>query len=131
MVNENEVKKICDVVRETSFAIHKYFRHGHLEKVYENALAHRLRKAGMDVEQQWPLKVFDEDGTPVGDYFADLVIQGFLIVELKACNSIVDDHVAQLLGYLRASRHEHGALINFGAKTLYIKEFILSDERFF
>lgn len=131
MVNENEVKKICDIVRETSFAIHKYFRHGHLEKVYENALAHRLRKAGMSVEQQWPLKVFDEDGTPVGDYFADLVVQRFLIVELKACNSIVDDHVAQLLGYLRASRHEHGVLINFGAKTLYIKKFILSDERYF
>ena len=131
MLSEVEIRRICDVVRETSFAIHKYFRYGHLEKVYENALAHRLRKAGFQVEQQWPLKVFDEDGTPVGDYFADMVVQGFLIIELKACNSVVDDHVAQLLGYLRASRHEHGLLINFCAKTLYIKKFVLSDERFF
>lgn len=75
--------------------------------------------------------VLDEDGTPVGEYFADLFVENFLIVELKVASAIVNEHVAQLLGYLRASRNEHGILINFGASTLYIKKFVLSDERFF
>ena len=66
----------------------------HLEKVYENALAHRLRKAGLDVEQQYPLKVLDEDGTSVGEYFADLIVEDRLIVELKACRTLAAEHVA-------------------------------------
>jgi GxxExxY protein len=122
-----DIFKLCDLVRETAFAIHKYHRHGHLEKVYENALAHRLRKLGVNVEQQRQLVVFDEDGTVVGDYRADLFIESQLIVELKACNSICDDHVAQLLGYLRSSRIEHGLLVNFGAPKFYIKKYVLSD----
>ena len=75
--------ELCDVVRETGFAIHRYHRHGHLEKVYENALAHRLRKLGLDVKQQHPLKVHDEDGTLIGDYNADLFVDNRLIIEPK------------------------------------------------
>lgn len=52
-------KELCDVVRETAYAIHLFHGHGHLEKVYENALAHRLRKQGLDVQQQHPLTVYD------------------------------------------------------------------------
>jgi hypothetical protein len=70
----DDIMKLCDVVRETGFAIHRYHKHGHLEKVYENALAHRLRKLGLDVKQQYPLKVHDEDGTLIGDYNADLFV---------------------------------------------------------
>jgi uncharacterized protein (UPF0371 family) len=58
-----DIMKLCDVVRETGFAIHRYHKHGHMEKVYENALAHRLRKLGLDVKQQYPHKVYAEDGT--------------------------------------------------------------------
>ena len=58
-----DIMKLCDVVRETGFAIRRYHKHGHLEKVHENALAHRLRKLGLDVKQQYPLEVYDEDGT--------------------------------------------------------------------
>jgi GxxExxY protein len=121
------INGLCDLVRETSFAIHCYLKSGHLEKVYENALAHRLRKAGLQVEQQYPLKVYDEDGTILGDYFADLFIEERLIVELKAARAIDNEHVAQLLGYLRTSRIETGLLINFGAAKLYIKKFLMSD----
>lgn len=67
------IKALCDHVRQTAYDIHLYHGHGHLEKVYENALAHRLRKAGLDVKQQYPLKVHDEDGTLIGDYLADLL----------------------------------------------------------
>lgn len=70
------IKELCDFVRETSYKIHLYHGHGHLEKVYENALVHRMRKAGFDVEQQHPLTVFDEDGTVIGEYYADLFIDG-------------------------------------------------------
>jgi len=117
---------LCDVIRETSFEIHKYLRSGHLEKIYENALAHRLRKKGFRVKQQDRLKVFDEDGTVLGLLKADLFIDNRLICEIKGCSSLVDEHVAQLLGYLRASRIEHGLLINFGAPRLQIKKYILT-----
>jgi hypothetical protein len=70
-----DVKALCDQVRQVAYDIHVYHGHGHLEKVYENALAHRLRKAGLDVRQQYPLKVQDEDGTLIGDYLADLLVE--------------------------------------------------------
>jgi GxxExxY protein len=123
-----EINPLCDVVRETSFAIHKYHRNGHLEKIYENALAHRLRKQGLAVEQQFPLRVYDEDGTVLGDYYADLFIEGCLIVEIKACRSVLDEHVAQLLGYLRSSRVETGLLINFGSAKLHVKKYLMTEQ---
>lgn len=119
---DEQMNKLADVIRETSFAIHKFHKHGHLEKVYENALAHRLRKLGFQVEQQFPITVFDEDGTVLGDYFADLLVERCLIVEKKAADGIADEHIAQLLGYLRSSRFEHGLLINFGAQRFQIKK---------
>ena len=121
------IHELCDLVRETSFAIHQFHRHGHLEKIYENALAHRLGKAGLQVQQQPPIQVFDEDGTILGDFYADLIVEGQLVVELKAVKGIADEHVAQLLGYLRSSRMEHGLLINFGAPVLYVKKFVMSN----
>ena len=121
------IHELCDLVRETSFAIHQYHRHGHLEKIYENALAHRLGKAGLNVRQQHPIQVFDEDGTILGDFYADLIIEGRIVVELKSAKTIADEHVAQLLGYLRSSRMEHGLLINFGAPVLFVKKFVLSN----
>ena len=122
-----DIMELCDSVRETAFAVHCYHKNGHMEKVYENALAHRLRKAGYDVRQQHPLQVFDEDGTLIGDYYADLFIDGRLIVELKASKAVADEHVAQVLGCLRASRIEHGLLMNFGASKFEIRKFVLSQ----
>jgi GxxExxY protein len=127
MKTEKEFFGLCDRIRETAFALHRYLRHGHLEKVYENGLAHRLRKAGLRVGQQHGLQVLDEDGTMLGEYFADLLVEGELIVELKACKALADEHVAQLLGYLRGCRREHGLLINFGAPKLEIRKYALSQ----
>jgi GxxExxY protein len=122
-----DINQLCDLVRETSFAIHRYHRHGHLEKIYENALANRLRKQGIEVAQQHPLNVFDEDGTLLGEFFADLFVDHQLIVELKAVRTVVDEHVAQLLGYLRSARIETGLLINFGAPVLSVKKYLMSN----
>jgi len=127
-MGKDKIFLLCDEVRERAFALHKYLRHGHLEKVYENGLANRLRKAGVAVSQQYPMQVLDEDDTLLGDYFADLFVEDELVVELKACKALCDDHVAQLLGYLRGCRREHGLLINFGAPKLEIRKYVLSED---
>ena len=124
--HNGEIFTLCNVIRQTSFDIHHFLRSGHREHIYENALAHRLRKQGINVEQQQEVKVFDEDGTLLGYLKADLIIETRLICEIKGVRTIVDEHVAQLLGYLRASRIEHGLLINFGAPRLQVRKFVLS-----
>ena len=121
------INELCDIVRETSYAIHLYHGHGHLEKIYENALAHRLRKLGLDVRQQYPLKVYDEDGTMLGDYQADLLVENQLLVELKAARTLADEHIAQTLGYLKSAKIEHGLLINFGSYKFQIKKYVMSQ----
>jgi GxxExxY protein len=121
------INELCDIVRETSYAIHLYHAHGHLEKVYENALAHRLRKAGLDVKPQHPVRVLDEDGTVLGEFNADLLVEDRLVVELKAARALADEHVAQLLGYLKSTRLEHGLLINFGSYKFEIKKYALGQ----
>lgn len=124
--HNGDIFTLCDIIRDTSFEIYKYLRSGHREQIYENALAHRLRKLGISLEQQQEVKVFDEDGTCLGQLKADLLIENRLICEIKGCRALVDEHVAQLLGYLRASRIEHGLLINFGGPRLEIKKYILN-----
>lgn len=126
-MNEAQIHRLCATVRETSLAAHRFLRHGHGEKIYENSLTNRLRKLGLDVRQQHPLPVYDEDGTLLGDFFADLLVENELIVELKAVRQLVDEHTAQVLGYLRASRLEHGMLVNFGAPVIQFKKFIFND----
>ncbi len=120
--------EVCDQVRESSFALHKFLRHGHKEKIYENGLAYRLRRLGIEIEQQPSLSVYDEDGTLLGELDVDLLVAGELIVELKAVKSLANEHVSQLFGYLRASRKEHGLPINFGAPVLQIKKYALSKD---
>jgi GxxExxY protein len=123
------INDLCDIVRQTAYDIHVYHGNGHLEKVYENALAHRLRKAGFDVKQQHLMAVHDEDGTIIGDYFGDLLVDNRLILELKAAKSIADEHIAQMLGYLKAARIEHGLLINFGSYRFQVRKYAFSQGR--
>ena len=121
-MTKDRVFQLCDLVRETGYAIHRYHGPGHLEKVYENALVHRLRQQGIQVAQQFPMTVYDEDGTVIGEYIADLFVEETLIVEIKAARSVANEHVAQLLGYLRAAKNEHGLLVNFGVSKFNIKK---------
>ena len=124
-----DVKVLCDQVRQTAYDIHVYHGHGHLEKVYENALAHRLRKAGLDVKQQHPLRVQDEDGTLIGDYLADLLVEDVLVIELKTAKALGVEHEAQVLGYLKSARVEHGLLINFGSPKFEMRKFVWTERR--
>lgn len=127
-MNESEVKSLCDMIRQIAYDIHVYHSHGHLEKVYENALGHRLRKAGLKAMQQAPIHVYDEDGTSIGEYFADLLVEDKIIVELKAAKDLAPEHKAQLLGYLKSSREEHGILINFGSYQFQVCKFALRED---
>ena len=122
-----DVKALCDQVRQVAYDIHVYHGHGHLEKVYENALAHRLWKAGLSVKQQHPLKVQDEDGTQIGDYLADLLVEYLLIVELKTAKALAPEHEAKILGYLKSARLQHGLLINFGSPKFEMRKFVWTE----
>jgi GxxExxY protein len=122
------VRALCDQVRQTAYEIHIYHGHGHFEKVYENALAHRLRKAGLDVKQQYPIKVQDEDGTLLGDYMSDLLVENLVIVELKTAKALALEHEAQLLGYLKSTRMQHGLLINFGSPRFEMRKFVWNEK---
>jgi GxxExxY protein len=124
-MTDAEAKKLADLVRASSLQLHTFLKWGHLEKVYENGLVHRLSKKGIRVEQQVRISVKDEDGIVLGDYVADMVAEGKMIIEIKACESLEDIHTAQVLGYLRATGLRHGILINFGAPVLQIKKLVL------
>jgi len=123
---EDEVKGLCDRVREIAYAIHVYHGNGYLEKVYENALVNRLRNAGFAVSQQEPIVIRDEDGTIIGEYFGDLIVDGVLLIELKACKALSNEHRSQVLHYLKATRLRDGLLINFGSFKFEIQKFIYS-----
>lgn len=96
---------------------------GFLEKVYENALVHELSKSGLDVSRQQPINVHYDD-VVVGEYFADLVIEGEIIVELKVVTSFNNAHLAQCLNYLKATKRKLGLLINFGGNGVQIKRVV-------
>jgi GxxExxY protein len=97
---------------------------GFLEKVYENALAHELRKVGLAVSQQRGVTVM-YDGIIVGDYAVDLLVQESVIVELKAIKAVADIHRAQCINYLRATGLRVCLLLNFGNPRLEIKRIVL------
>ena len=96
--------------------MHEYFGTGLLEKIYETALEHRLKKGGYKVERQKPLNVYDEDGFCVGEYFVDLYINNCLVVELKATAALAPEHYAQIINYLKIMDKPVGLLINFGSR---------------
>jgi GxxExxY protein len=122
-----EIKALCDRVRQISYDVHVYHGNGYGEKVYENALVHRLRREGIQVFQQYPVKVHDEDGTLIGDFSADIVVQNALLVELKAVKKLLVEHEAQLIGYLKASAIKDGLLINFGSYKFEIRKYFWRD----
>ncbi len=123
------MKELIDEVRQIAYDIHKYLGNGYLEKVYENCLRHRLEFAGRKVEAQKPLRVFDSDGFLLGEYFADLVVDDALIVELKATKALSNEHLAQILNYLKTTGLEYGLLINFGAYRFEIRSVVLNERR--
>jgi GxxExxY protein len=97
------------------YKVYNSLGYGFLEKGYENALKIELEKSGLLVEKQMPIKVY-YDGLVVGEYFADLVVEKKIILELKAAETLCEEHELQLINYLKATDYEIGLLLNFGKK---------------
>jgi GxxExxY protein len=122
-MNADQLNKISERIINAAYKVSNSLGAGFLEKVYENALAHQLIKDGMRIEQQKPIKVY-YDNIVVGDYFADLIVEGSVIVELKAAKNIEDIHLAQCLNYLKATGLKLGLIINFGRPRVEIKRVV-------
>jgi GxxExxY protein len=119
----------------TDKILHAFFKvvypqlgYGFLEKVYENALALTLRQMGLKAEQQARIQVYFANEI-IGEYFADILVEDRVIVELKAAQSLNLEHEAQLLNYLRATPYEVGLLLNFGPKPEFRRKAFDNDRK--
>ena len=119
-----ETNQITEKIIGCAYQISNSLGVGFLEKVYENALVHELRKKGLDVQQQFPLKVH-YDGIVVGDYTADLLVENAVLVELKAVKELDKVHEAQCINYLNASGFKVCLLINFGKSKIDVVRLML------
>ena len=119
------LKPLSEKIIGGAFNVSNSLGPGFLEKVYENALAHELRKAGLDVRQQFPVDVV-YDGVVVGEFVADLLVESQIVVELKAAKNLDDAHLAQCLNYLKATRLPLCLLLNFGKPRVEVKRIVLT-----
>ena len=106
---------ITELIIKAFYTVYNTLGYGFLEKVYGNAMAIELRKLGLKVVLEARIVVY-YGGQVVGEYFADLLVAGTVIVELKAVKRLLEAHEAQLLNYLKATPYEVGLLLNFGPK---------------
>jgi GxxExxY protein len=120
-------EKLTNDIISAFYKVYNILGYGFLEKVYENALRIELNRIGYQVEQQKNIQVYYES-VLIGDYYADLIINNSVIIELKACKTVCPEHEAQLLNYLKATKYELGLLLNFGNKAEF-KRKIFTNER--
>lgn len=121
--DERRLNEITERVIGCAYMVVNTLGHGFLEKVYENALAYELRRCGLAMEQQKSIKVMYQR-IVVGDYVADLLVEGQVLVELKTAKSLDDMHVAQCLNYLKATGIKVCLLLNFGAPKVQVRRIV-------
>lgn len=119
-----DVNDITYRINGAVFEVNRWLGSGFLEKVYENALLVELHEAGLKVESQVPIRV-EYKGNEIGQYFADILVENQIIVEVKAVESLRKIHEAQLLNYLKATGFKVGMLVNFTYPKAQIKRFIM------
>ena len=112
MTHFPEKELTAEIIR-CFYKVYNALGYGFLEKVYENAMLFELESNGFNVRSQMPIKVYYE-GNLVGEYFADLVVENRIIIELKATATLCEEHEVQLINYLKATEFEVGLLLNFG-----------------
>jgi len=118
-----DINELTYVIRGAVFEVYRVLGEGFLEKVYERALVKELLIRGLRAEAQVPLQVMYK-GEVVGEYFGDIVVEGQVIIELKAVDELAGIHEAQLLNYLKATGYKMGLLINFRHPKVEIKRFV-------
>lgn len=120
-------KELSESILKVFYEVYNELGYGFLEKVYQNAMYLELKSQGFKVEAQKQIKVYYKNEL-VGDFFADLLIDDVIILELKACDNLVKAHYTQTLNYLKATNIEIGLLLNFGEKP-EIKRLIFTNNR--
>lgn len=123
-------KELTDIIICSFYNVYNTLGHGFLEKVYENALVIELKKYGLSVTQQEGVMVFYE-GVQVGDYYADIIVNGMVILELKTAEALRNEQFAQLTNYLKATDKEVGLLLNFGKKPEFKRILLTNDKKHF
>ena len=118
-------EEITEKIIKSYFKVYNTLGYGFLEKVYENALAIELRKKGLEVKCQYPISVLYESEI-VGEYFADLIVNNIVVIELKATKEISEDNECQLINYLKATNIELGLLMNFGKEAEYKRKIFMN-----
>lgn len=108
-------KELTDRIIACFYKVYTNLGYGFLEKVYENAMLIELNKNGLKAISQYPIKV-NYNGVSVGEYFADIIVEDKVIIELKASANLVPENILQLQNYLKATNIEVGLLLNFGKK---------------
>ncbi len=111
-------RELTDKILKAFYRVYNTLGYGFLEKVYENAMLLELRGMGLRCERQRPIAVYYRD-QKVGEYFADLIVEEGVIIELKASEGLVEEHEYQLINYLKATEIEVGLLLNFGKKPQF------------
>ena len=128
MNNNLKYGDITDKIIGAAFEVHIFLGNGFQEVIYQRALALELAQAGLTFAREIEQEIFYKElPEPIGTRRADFVVEGKVLVELKAISELEEVHIAQLLSYLRAYRLEVGLLLNFGSKSLTFKRLILSQ----
>ncbi len=127
-VFEGKHAELTEKIIGAFYTVDRHLGYGFSEKVYENALALELRKLDLQLEQQKPIEVC-YDGQVVGEYFVDILVDGVVILELKAARQLAKDHEAQLLNYVKATTVEVGLLLNFGPKAEFKRKVYDNDRK--
>jgi GxxExxY protein len=126
MSGDLKYKDITEKIIGASFEVHKFLGNGFQEVIYQRALAYEMRKVGLEFAREIEQDIFYKElEKPIGTRRADFVVEGKVLVELKAIIQLEDVHWAQALNYLKAYKLEVGLLINFGSKSLTFKRLVL------
>ena len=121
-------KDLTDKIIRAFYRVYNNLGYGFLEKVYENSLLFELQKSGLSCEKQKQIKVYYEE-TQVGEYFADLIVENKVIIELKATENICIEHEYQLINHLKATNMEVGLLLNFGKKPQFRRKIFTNTRK--
>lgn len=127
MTNSNYLySETTQIINQAFYTVYNTLGFGFLEKVYENAMMIELGKVGLQCAQQQLVKVYYR-GKQIGHYYADIIVENKIIIELKAAEVLCEEHEAQLVNYLRASEIEVGVLLNFGKKPQHKRRVLTSE----
>ncbi len=121
-------RETTEGILKAFYKVYNELGFGFLEKVYENALFHELSKAGFYCEKQRQIKVYYDDHQ-VGEYYADIIVENQIILELKAAEALIKEHEFQLINYLKATDIEIGLLLNFGKKPEFRRKIFTNDRK--